>query len=245
MVGLGLRRASFGGGVRLLLGLGVGVLVFVLLAALLSLSVMTPPTSEARRKPVKGVFTCVNHVTGATRILVKGRKAHCDATHEFRLTWRKKRPKQRARMVVSQRTLSKALVLYSGGDTSSFTEAEWSELAKVHAANGMQGGVPTTPAMVGAGDTANPSAVNIVASVATCVKTKTGQARVAPASGCSKSTEKRTSFWTSFTTNQWLDLVRQAVASSLADGAPGAGGPGAVTGESETARAQPGTSSAR
>ena len=203
--------------------------IFLVLTALLSLSVAAPTTSEARKKRVKGVFTCVNQTTGTTRVLVKTSKARCNPVQEFRLSWRKKRPKQRARMVVSQRTLSKALVLYSGGDTSSFTEAEWAELAKVHAANGMQGGVPTSPDMVAAGDTANPSAVNIVASVATCVKIKTGQARFAPASGCSKATERRTSFWTSFTTNQWLDLVRQAVISSLGDGA--SGGAGTVTGE--------------
>ena len=203
--------------------------IFLVLTALLSLSVAAPTTSEARKKRVKGVFTCVNQTTGTTRVLVKTSKARCNPVQEFRLSWRKKRPKQRARVVVSQRTLSKALVLYSGGDTSSFTEAEWAELAKVHAANGMQGGVPTSPEMVAAGDTANPSAVNIVASVATCVKIKTGQARFAPASGCSKATERRTSFWTSFTTNQWLDLVRQAVISSLGDGA--SGGAGTVTGE--------------
>ena len=206
-----------------------GALIFLVLTALLSLSVAAPTTSEARKKRVKGVFTCVNQTTGTTRVLVKTSKARCNPVQEFRLSWRKKRPKQRARVVVSQRTLSKALVLYSGGDTSSFTEAEWAELAKVHAANGMQGGVPTSPEMVAAGDTANPSAVNIVASVATCVKIKTGQARFAPASGCSKATERRTSFWTSFTTNQWLDLVRQAVISSLGDGA--SGGAGTVTGE--------------
>ena len=78
-------------------------LIFLVLTALLSLSVAAPTTSEARKKRVKGIFTCVNHATGAIRVLVKTSKARCNPVQEFRLSRRKKRPKQRARMVVSQR----------------------------------------------------------------------------------------------------------------------------------------------
>ena len=207
------------------------MLACLVLTALVSLSIATPTPSEARPKRVSKVLTCVSKTDGTSRVLPKKKKgARCNSATELRLAWRKKRPKQRARMVVSQRTLSKALVLYSGGDTSNFSQAEWNDLAKLHEANGLQGGVPTSPSMVGAGATSVSGAVNIVASVATCVNTKTGQTRLPQASGCSKPNEKRTSFWTSFTTNQWLDLVRQAVASSLGDAASG-GGAGGVTGE--------------
>ena len=137
-------------------------------------------TGSASASQSSQLTTCLNLATGANRVLVRGA---CDSVLEMTQVWDQVSADEPVGKSFSARTLALAVLLNTGGDVSKFTKKDWTNLARLQAANQAKIDGATISSVTRAKEA---SVQEVRAMVTTCVSNTTGAVRVLVSGQCQK-----------------------------------------------------------